>query len=72
MKINEWVDLVIEYELGKILISVNGSSKVSEGPSVTMINEKDKQGPRFSMKHGIKGPKSRMVFDYVRLWEVEK
>lgn len=70
MKINEWVDLIIEYEHGKILISVNGSSKVSEGAAVTFVNKKDKHKHRFTMKHGIQSPKSRIVFDYVRLWEV--
>ena len=71
MKLNEWVDLVIEYELGKILISVNGHSKTYEHKNVTMVNPKDKHGPRFSFKHGIQGPNSRIVFDSVRLWKVD-
>ncbi len=72
MKINEWIDLIIEYELGKILISVNGHSKTIENKAVTIINPKDKHGPRFSFKHRIASPKSQIVFDYVRLWSVEE
>ncbi len=71
MKINEWVDLVIEHKEGKILIGVNGHSKIYEHEKVTIINTKDKHGPRFSFKHGISGPKSRLLFDYVRLWKVD-
>ena len=69
MKINEWVDLFIEYEEGRILLSVNGFNKTYEHKNVTMINKKDKYGPRFTFKHGIQGPNSRLVFDYVRLWK---
>lgn len=71
MKLNEWVDLVIEYQLGKIHISVNGVGKTYEHNNVTMVNPKDKHGPRFSFKHGIQGPNSRIVFDSVRLWKVD-
>ena len=71
MKINEWVDLVIEYQLGKIHISVNGVGKTYEHNNVTMVNPKDKHGPRFSFKHGIQGSNSRIVFDSVRLWKVD-
>ena len=40
MKLSEWVDLIIEYKLGKIRISVNGHSKTYEHEKVTIINEK--------------------------------
>ena len=72
MKLNEWVDLVIEYEEGRMRLKVNDFSKIYEHERVTIVNEKDKFGPRFSFKHGIQGPKSRLVFDYVRLWEVQE
>ena len=70
MKLNEWVDLVIEYELGKIHISVNGVGKTYEHENVTIINPKDKHGPRFTFKH-CQEPNSRLVFDSVRLWKVK-
>ena len=70
MNINEWVDLIIEYQRGKMLLSVNGHSKVYEHKQVTMENKKDKHGPRFSFK-SKEGTEERIVFDSIRLWEVE-
>ena len=69
MKLNEWIDLIIEYKLGTIRISVNGHSKTYEHEKVTIINEKDKFGPRFTWKGG---PSCRIVFDSVRLWNCEE
>ncbi|MGB0325973.1 MAG: hypothetical protein ACPGJR_00445 [Akkermansiaceae bacterium] len=66
--LNEWVDLVIEYQLGKIRISVNGHSKTYEHEKVTIVNPKDKFGPRFTFKGG---PESRILFDSVRLWDCQ-
>ncbi|EDM26985.1 hypothetical protein LNTAR_07069 [Lentisphaera araneosa HTCC2155] len=70
MKINEWVDLIIEYQKGKMLLSVNGHSKVYEHPQVTMDNKKDKSGPRFSLK-SKDGIEERIVFDSIKLWQAE-
>ena len=70
MKINEWVDLVIEYEEGKILLKVNGHSRLYEHKQVTIDNKKDKHGPRFTFK-SKDGTEERIVFDYVRIWEAE-
>lgn len=69
MKLNEWIDLVIEYKLGTIRISVNGYSRTYEHEKVTIINETDKLGPRFTFKGG---PDCRIVFDSVRLWKCEE
>ncbi|PHS15433.1 MAG: hypothetical protein COA78_05070 [Blastopirellula sp.] len=71
MKLNEWVDLIIEYQKGKILIGVNGFSRIYEHKNVTIDNKMDKLGPRFSFKHS-EGPKNRLVFDHVRLWEIKE
>jgi len=68
MKLNEWIDLVIEYKKGEIRISVNGYSKTYEHEKVTIINEKEKLGARFSFKGG---PDCRVIFDSVRLWSAE-
>jgi hypothetical protein len=68
MKLNEWIDLIIEYKKGKIRISVNGYSKTYEHEAVTITNEDDKLGPRFSFKGG---PDCRVIFDSVRLWDCE-
>ena len=69
MALNKWIDLVIEYKKGTILISVNGAAKTFEHEAVTIINEKDKHGPRFTFKGG---PDCRILFDSVRLWDCTK
>ena len=69
MKLGEWIDLVIEYRKGEITIGVNGYSKTYKHEAVTIINEKDKLGPRFTFKGG---PNCQIVFDSVRLWECEE
>ena len=66
MALNKWIDLVIEYELGKIRVLVNGHGKTYEHEKVTIINPKDKLGPRFTFKGG---PECEILFDYVRLWD---
>jgi hypothetical protein len=68
MKLGEWIDLVIEYKMGEITIGVNGYSKTYKHKAVTIINEKDKLGPRFTFKGG---PNCQIVFDSVRLWKVD-
>ena len=68
MKLGEWVDLVIEYKKGELVIDVNGHAKTYKHEAVTIINEKDKHGPRFTFKGG---PNCQIVFDSVRLWNCE-
>ena len=68
MKLNEWIDLVIEYKKGTIRIEVNGHGKTYQHEKVTMINPKDKYGPRFTFKGG---PDCQIFFDSVRLWSAE-
>ena len=69
MKLNEWIDLLIEYRKGTIHIEVNGHGKTYRHDKVTINNPKDKQGPRFTFKGG---PNCRIMFDSVRLWECEE
>ena len=64
IKINKWIDLVIEYELRKIRIELNGCGKTYKHEKVTIINPKAKQGHRFTFTGG---PDCRIVFDSVRL-----
>lgn len=68
MKLNEWIDLVIEYKRGTIRVSVNGHSKTYRHETVTIVNRKDRLGPRFTWKGGVG---SRIVFDSVLLWKCE-
>lgn len=69
MKLGEWIDLVIAYKQGEIKIGVNGYSKTYKHEAVTIINEKDKLGPRFTFKGG---PNCQIVFDSVRLWKCKE
>ena len=69
MKPGDWIDLIIEYRKGEITIGVNGDSNTYKHEAVTIINEKDKLGPRFTLKGG---PNCRIVFDWVRLWKCEE
>lgn len=67
-KLGEWINLILEYKPGKIRVSVNGHESIYEHENVTIVNEKDKQGPRFTFKGG---PNCRIVFDSVRLWNCQ-
>jgi hypothetical protein len=69
MKLGQWIDLVIEYKTGEIIIGVNGYSKSYKHEAVTIINTKDKLGPRFTFKGG---PNCQIVFDSVQLWKCEE
>jgi len=66
MALNKWIDLVIEYELGRVRIEVNDHGKTYVHEKVTMVNPKDKHGPRFTFKGG---PDCQILFDSVRIWE---
>ena len=68
LKTGGWIDMVIEYRKGQITIGVNDFKKTYKHEAVTIINEKDKLGPRFSFKGG---PNCRIVFDSVRLWDCQ-
>ena len=65
MALNKWIDLIVEYELGKIRVVVNGDGKTYEHEKATIINPKDKLGPRFTFKGG---PECKILFDSIRLW----
>ncbi len=62
-ELNEWTDLVIELREGKLLIELNGHQRIFEHEQVSM-----KSRDEFTFK-ALDGPSSRLVFDYVRLWE---
>ena len=58
---NEWVDMIIEYEEGKILLNINGSEKIFEDAAVSM------DGANSLV---FKKSSDSLLFDHVRLWEV--
>ncbi len=59
---NEWVDVVIEYEEGKMLLNINGSEKMYEDELVSMDGSNLINFKFFSAES--------LQFDYVRLWNV--
>jgi len=61
-KANEWIDMVIEYQEGKMLLKINGNEKVFEHEGVNMDGAKS-----IVFKNGAE----RVLFDYVRLWEAK-
>ena len=66
MALNKWIDLVIEYELGKIRVVVNGKGRTYEHEKVTIINPKANGKHRFTFKGGTE---CEIIFDSVRIWE---
>ena len=66
MALNKWIDLVIEYELGKIRVVVNGKGRTYEHEKVTIINPKANGKHRFTFKGG---PMCEIIFDSVKIWE---
>ena len=66
MALNKWIDLVVEYELGKIRVLVNGHGNTYEHEKVTFINPKANGKHRFTFKGG---PECMILFDSVCLWD---
>ncbi|MEC8557108.1 MAG: hypothetical protein VXZ82_19065 [Planctomycetota bacterium] len=69
LKVGEWIEMVIEYRKGELTVGVKGYSKTYKHEAVSIINEKDKLGPRFTFKGG---PDCRIIFDSIRLWKCEE
>jgi hypothetical protein len=63
--LNQWVDMIIEFEEEKLSIEINGRRKLFDHDQVSM-----KSRDEFTFK-ALESPKSRLVFDYVRLWKAE-
>jgi len=63
--LNEWTDIVIELKEGKLLLELNGHQRLFEHEQVSMNGRKE-----FTFK-ALMSPSSRLVFDYVRLWEAD-
>ena len=63
--LNQWVDMVIEFEPGKLAIELNGQRRIFEHNQVSM-----KDRDEFTFK-ALETPKSRLLFDYVRIWKAE-
>ena len=61
-KANQWIDMLIEYQQGKMLLNINGNETIFEHEGVNMDGAK-------SIVFKYRNI-DRTLFDYVRLWEV--
>ena len=60
---NEWIDMIIEYQQGKMLLTVNGKEMLVEDEGVNMDGAQ-------SILFKYRGA-DKTLFDYVRVWEAE-
>jgi hypothetical protein len=61
---NEWHDVVIEYEQGKMLLKINGEESIFEDARVNVENSNQIIFKCFSAES--------LHFDYVRLWKIDE
>lgn len=64
-KLNQWVDAVVEFKEGEVVFEFNGHRRHIKDEQVTL-----KTRSEITFK-ALESPKSRLVFDYVRLWRAE-
>ena len=62
-KANQWIDMTIEYQKGKMLLNINGNEKLIEDEGIDMDGAK-------SLLFKYRGV-DKTLFDYVRLWEAK-
>jgi hypothetical protein len=65
VQLNEWIDVVLEFEEGRMWISVNGKSQTIEHEQVSLHGHSE-----LTFKTFEDAP-NRILFDSVRLWSVE-
>ena len=60
---NQWIDMIIEYQRGKMLLTINGKEMLIEDEGVNMDGAQ-------SILFKYRGA-DKTLFDYVRIWEAE-
>lgn len=65
VKVNEWIDVVLEFQEGKMWIAVNGKGQTIEHEQVSLQDRSE-----LTFKTFADAP-NRIFFDSVRLWEVK-
>ena len=63
-KANRWIDMMIEYQLGKMLLTINGNETIFGHEGVNMDGAKS-----IVFKYR---KIDKTLFDYVRLWEIKE
>jgi hypothetical protein len=65
VKVNEWIDVVLEFEQGKMWIAVNGKGQTIDHEQVSLQGHSE-----LTFKTFADAP-NRIFFDSVRLWKVD-
>ena len=65
IKLNEWIDVVLEFEEGKMWIGLNGKGQTIEHEQVSLQDHSE-----LTFKTFAAAP-NRIMFDSVRLWRAE-
>ncbi|MFT5497026.1 MAG: hypothetical protein ACI9TH_002431 [Kiritimatiellia bacterium] len=65
VELNEWIDVVLEFEEGRMWIAVNGKGQTIEHEQVSLQGHSE-----LTFKTFADAP-NRIFFDSVRLWGVE-
>ncbi len=63
--LNRWVEILIEFEEGRLSVAIDGDQKLFEHAQVSM---KDRTELTFK---ALENTKSQLTFDHVRLWKVQ-
>jgi len=62
-ELNEWMDLIIEFKPGKLLLNLNGQQAIYEHKEVNL-----KSRDEITFK-ALEASDSRLLFDFVRIWK---
>ena len=65
LRLNEWLDLVVEFQHGKAWVGVNGNGQLIEHENVSLQGRDE-----LTFKTFANAP-NRIMFDSVRLWKAD-
>ena len=65
VRLNEWIDVILEFQEGKMWIGVNGTGRTIEHEQVSLEGRSE-----LTFKTFAAAP-NRMMFDSVRLWKID-
>ena len=65
VRLNEWIDVTLEYQVGKMWISINGTGQTIQHEQVSLQGRSELTFKTFD------AAPNRIVFDSVRLWKVD-
>ena len=65
VRLNEWLDLVLEFEEGRMWISVNGKGQMIRDDQVSLMGRSE-----LTFKTFAASP-NRIMFDSIKLWAIK-